>query len=69
MPPASDPLLTSINDRLDTVEERLTGLETATPRQPDKDGKLLGMTIGIVVLLFIVATGVLGLVALWRLVA
>lgn len=71
MPPASDPALTAIADRLDTIEQRLTAIETApaAPREPDKDGKLLGMTIGVVLLLLILAAGILGLIALWKLVA
>lgn len=67
MPPASDPQLTAITDRLDTIEQRLTALEAGT--QPDKHGKLLGMTIGVALLLFILAAGLIGIIALWKLVA
>jgi hypothetical protein len=70
MPPASDPLLTSIGDRLAAVEERLAVLETTIqPAQPDKHAKALGMTMIVVLLLFITAAGLIGLVALWKLVA
>lgn len=70
MPPASDPLLTAIADRLDTIEQRLTAVEASrpAPREPDKHGKTLGMTIGLVLLLLIVAAGILGLIALWNVV-
>lgn len=67
MPPASDPALTAIADRLDTIEQRLTAMEAKPPlAQPDKHGKLLGMTIGVVLLLLIAGAGMVGLIALWK---
>jgi len=58
---------TSVSDRLDTIEQRLIALESATT--PDRDGKMLGMALGIALLLFLVAAAVIGLMALWKLVA
>lgn len=70
MPPASDLPHVMFQDRIDAIEQRLAALETAAqPAQPDKHAKALGMTMGIVLLLFIATAGLIGLVALWKLVA